>query len=1086
LFSTVLSDHSNILFENKLKDQQGYNTLFQANFYGGGGVGIGDIDNDGLQDIYFCGNQVADKIYLNQGGLRFRDISESSGIVEDDGWSTSVLMGDINNDGYLDIYVTREMYGDSPERMQNKLYLNNGNQTFTEVAEAWGVDNQQRSRGGTFFDYDNDGDLDLYLLNTPPNPGPLVDIAIEELLMDPYTSVLYQNQGDHFVEVTAEAGLIYPGFPNSVVATDLNDDGYQDLYVTHDFTISDCMYINNGDGTFTNRVIDMTGHISFGSMGVDAADINNDGLPDLLVTDMSAEDNYRIKANMGGMNPEAFWAVVDRGGHHQYMYNTLQLNTGFDRFSDIAQLAGLATTDWSWSSFFADFDNDGFKDVFVSNGILRDIRNTDALKQLSKKINQQARPVAIGSQSVNTSFELDQSELDEMLDLFPSEKLLNYVLRNNGDYTFSKKMEDWGITQKTFSNGSAYGDLDNDGDLDLVINNINDLATVLENHADQRDAHYLRVRLTNQTTNASPLGAKIWLETSDGVQYFELTGTRGMYSSSEPIAHFGLAKDTEVNQLKVKWPDGKEYVQTNPEINELLVVDYQSAKVASGSEYKNEKPLFEEVTEQLNPGMVHIENDFDDYDLQVLLPHKMSTYGPGMAVGDVNDDGNDDVYLGGAAGHAGQLYLQTNEGKFMGASKTTFESDSPAEDVGAAFFDVDGDGDLDLYVVSGGNEYQVESENYRDRIYLNDGAGKFTKSLNALPDLRVSGSKVKPYDFDGDGDLDVLVTGHHIPGDYPSPATSHLLLNDGEKFQDVTSQLAPDLIKIGLINDALWVDVDGDQLKDLVLAGEWTPIIVLRNNGQVFENVTVDLGLESATGWWFGLAAEDVDNDGDMDLVAGNLGQNYKYKASITEPFKVYYSDFDLNGSKDIVLAYYNFGGLFPVRGRSCSSEQVPQLSDKFKTYDLFAQSGIETVYGAENLEQALQYQANTFASACFLNEGDGGFRQIDLPPQAQFSSVNSLLIRDLTGDKVPDLVIAGNLLNSEVETPRNDAGYSLILRGQGNGQFIPIRPQRSGLFMPMEVKFLSELSGVSGHYLIAGINDKPMQLFRSVEAVLE
>lgn len=1079
LFTLITPGQSNVYFKNEVRDTEEYNTLFHANFYGGGGVGIGDINNDGLMDLYFTGNQVADKLYVNKGGLEFEDITGSAGIIDDSGWSSSVLLGDVNRDGFLDIYVTREMLGSSPELMRNKLYLNNQDETFSEVAQQWGVDNDQRSRAGTFLDYDNDGDLDLYLLNTPPNPGPLVNTEIEELLLDRFSAVLYENQGSRFVDVTRKSGLKNTGFPNSVVAADINGDGYQDLYVTHDFSIPDCIYMNNQDGTFTNKINEMTGHISFGSMGVDAADINNDGLLDIFVTDMSAEDNYRIKANMGGMNPEAFWKVVDRGDHYQYMYNTLQLNTGFQKFSEVAQIAGMATSDWSWSSFFADFDNDGHKDAFVANGVIRDIRNTDALNKLSRQVGiPKIRLINNDPQSIDEN-RIASSELAAMLELFPSEKLINYIYKNNGDFTFTKKMEEWGLTFNTFTNGSAYGDLDNDGDLDLVVNNSNDYAQIFENHAVDNGAHFLRIKLSDRSTNQAITGTKVWLYADRGMQFFEVTGTRGMYSSSEQMVHFGLADNSEVKSLRIKWPNGREYTISNPEIDQLLEVDYQNAVEVTSQQSDKGYQYFQDITDDINIEVSHIENDFDDYELQVLLPHKMSTYGPGLATGDVNGDGNEDFYLGGAAGYPGQLVLQNDNGEFTLSSTRVFESDQNSEDTGAGFFDSDGDGDLDLYVVSGGNEYPVGSVHYRDRLYLNDGTGNFSRAKDALPDIRISGSKVYPYDFDNDQDLDLFIGGHHIPGNYPAPASSVLLMNQQGRYSDVTSDMAPGLIEVGIVNDAVWVDIDNDQRKDLVLVGEWMPVTIFKNKETGFVEVSHEYGLQNSSGWWFSVDAADINGDGHQDLVAGNLGLNYKYQASLEEPFKVYYDDFDLNGSKDIVLAYYNFGDLFPLRGRSCSSEQVPQLKEKFGTYDLFAQSDLETVYGTQNLDHALQYQATTFASAYFINDGNSQFKMHSLPMEAQFSSVNDILIFDANQDDSDELLIAGNLYNAEIETTRNDAGYSLMLERDGKGEFKAITARESGLFLPYEVKQLALIKGSSGDFLLAACNNDNLRILR-------
>ena len=1079
LFTQLSKDYTHVDFNNQLEDTKDHSIMIYSNYYGGAGVGIGDFNNDGLDDLFFAGNLVGDQLYLNKGNLQFEDITKAAGIIDNGGWSSGVLIADVNQDGWQDIYVTRELYDDAPELRKNKLYINNQNNTFTESANAYGIDNSERTRHASFLDFDNDGDLDLFLLNQPPNPGDYSKFKKTNLLKAEYRPKLYEYVGNRFVDVSEKAGFNKTGFPNSLTASDLNGDGWTDLFVANDFWVGDWYYINNGDGTFTDKALDYLTHTSFSSMGVDAADINNDGQLDVGVVDMVAEDNYRQKANMSGMNPKAFWKVVDDGGHHQYMYNMLHLNKGDGAFSDIAQLSNLASTDWSWSILMADFDNDGWKDIFITNGLMRDIRNKDASKvfrehlesSLHTFIQENPNPANVGI--------WDIVDINEALDLVPSEKLNNYIFKNNGDLGFSKKIVDWGFEQKTFSNGSAYADLDNDGDLDLVVNNINDPASIYKNNTvDKKLNHYLRIQPIADKKPMTIEGLKVWAKTKENNQFFEITNVRGMYSTSEKIAHFGLGETSMIEEVIIRWSDGKENVLTNVKANQILNIKYSDAKIPQAKQIKEANSIFKNITNSHSLQHTHIENDYDDYQNQVLLPHKMSTLGPCLATGDVNGDGQDDIFIGGSLKESGSLYLQNSDGSFILKRDTNFIKDKINEDVGAVFFDADNDQDLDLYVVSGGNEFLANSEAYQDRLYLNDGAGNFTKHESALPKINFSGSKVRPADFDQDGDLDLFVAGRHIPWAYPMPASSILLENKNGIFEEVSETLAPEFKDLGLVNDAKWFDYNQDGWEDLVVVGEWMALTIFENKKGHFTKHD-DLSMEDSRGWWFGVETADMDGDGDEDIIAGNLGLNYKYKATEKEPFEVYYYDFDNNKTKDVVLTYYNFGIQYPLRGKQCSSEQIPEISKKFKTYDMFAGADVAKVYGDDKLESALHYEATSFATTYFENKGNGQFESHPLPTLAQVSSVNDFIIDDFNNDQHLDILLAGNLYNAEVETARNDAGFGLLLAGDGKGNFTTVNRKESGFYVPYNVKILAALKSGNQQFILVGCNDEQVQIFK-------
>ncbi|WP_339711967.1 VCBS repeat-containing protein [uncultured Kriegella sp.] len=1069
LFTKLENSETGIDFSNMLDENVAFNGIQYEYFYNGSGLAVVDFNNDGLKDIFFVSALKQHKLFLNKGNLQFIDASNLTGILLHQKFSGGITVVDINNDGWMDIYISNSGKYKDPEKRKNKLYVNMGAEnesripTFSEQSAKYGLDLADCSTQATFFDYDKDGDLDMFLLNHNPSSYPSDKSLAELITMDGGISndKLLRNDNSRFTDVSKEAGIVQNrlGYGLGIAVGDVNNDGWPDMYVANDFTGKDFFYINNKNGSFTDRILEATKHISFFAMGNDMADINNDGWLDMMTVDMMGESNYDIKTSMSGMNPERFHETVDLGLHHQYMYNTLQLNSGYLNdnnvpiFSDIAQLSGVSKTDWSWAPLFFDMDNDGLKDLFVSNGIKRDFRNNDFVNYVNKK-----------QDSIRQNKKFDaQKYIGDLLSKMPTRKKENFFFRNQGNLNFSKMNEVWGDGEETSSNGAVYADLDNDGDLEIIVNNTDDPAFILKNNARELGlGHYLSLKFNGPKNNRDGIGARVIVTTDESRQVQELYFTRGFMSAMSRELHFGIGKALTAT-VEVIWPDDKHQILNDVSVDQLLTLEYAKAENNKSRESEPSKTRLFKKSRVTGIDYIHKENDFDDFKRESLLPHKMSHEGPAMAVGDVNGDGLDDMYLGGALERSGKLYVQNSSGGFTSSNDDLMRKTATYEDVAAEFFDADGDGDLDLYVVSGGNEYNQGSSNLRDRLYVNDGKGGLSYTSNALPNIAISGSCVKAADFDKDGDIDLFVGGRQVPGKYPAPAQSYLLRNNSNNgkigFDVVTGGVFDDWKSLGMVTDALWVDLNKDDYLDLVVTGEWMPIRVFESEGgRDFVEKTEDYGLKNTNGWWYSLAAEDFDQDGDIDIIAGNLGLNYKYRATAEAPFEVYADDFDDTGSNDIVLGYYDEAKLVPVRGRQCSSQQMPFIKEKFPTYDAFGKAEIGDIFDERQLKKSVHQSAYTFATT-FFESSNGVFKAHELDNRAQFSSVNDILVDDFNGDGYKDLLLAGNLYASEVETPRNDASYGLFMKGDGRGGFHSMTAGESGVLVQGDVKYISPIN---------------------------
>ena len=1082
LFTRLPSGYTGVRFENRLTDTRELNVFTYRNYYNGGGTALGDLTGDGLPEIVLTRNLGGPRLYLNEGKFRFRDVTEQAGLRHK-GWTTGVTLADVNGDGRLDIYICHAGNGDGTLRA-NELYINQGLNadgvpTFVEEAAAYGVADSAYSTQAVFFDYDRDGDLDLFVINNSPRPVASFPVTNTRDVRDPLGGAkLYRNDGGHFVDVSAAAGIFGSeiGLGLGLVVSDVNRDGWPDIYVANDFFERDYLYINNGDGTFAERLEQEMPYISLSSMGLDIADVNNDGWPDIYVADMLPDDERRLKTTSSFATWDRLQGDVRNGFHYQFTRNMLHLNNGNGTFSDIGQLAGVARTDWSWSVLMADLDLDGYKDIYVTNGLAKDETSQDYIAFLA---NRETMVQATSSGRV---------DFRRLIDAMSSTKLPNYAFHNRGDLTFSNESAAWGLDTLSFSNGAAYGDLDGDGALDLVVNNVNQEAFVYRNNARTLTQNrFLQVRLEGAGANRFAIGAKVTLWSGTRQFFQELEPTRGFQSSVDYILTFGVGQRDTLDSVKVEWPgrEGRVSLLTKVATNQRLTVRQSEAVVPRAPSPQSLTPLFTDVTDQVGLPYTHRENEFVDFDREPLTPILLSTEGPMVAVADVNGDGLDDTFIGGAKGQAGRLLVQQPDGRFVSTNEKLLEQDRLSEDLGAVFFDADGDGRPDLYVVSGGSEFASSRDPaLQDRLYLNDGRGRFRKAIGSLPPEDVSGSRVVAADYDGDGDVDLFVGGRVVPWHYGEAPRSLLLQNDGHgHFTDVTKRLAPELERVGMVTDAEWRDVDGDGRPDLIVVGEWMPITIFRNagGGKLVRLKTTDL--EHSEGWWNRIVAGDFTGKGRVDFIVGNLGLNTRLHASEAEPTTMYVKDFDGNGVTDQIVSVYNHGTSYPIALRDELITALPYLRPRYPRYADYAGQTVTDIFSPAELAGATVKQAHTFATALVRNNGDESFTLVPLPLEAQLAPVYGILAQDLDGDGKPDLLLAGNFDGVQPEIGRMSASYGLALRGDGMGRFTPLPAAQTGFAVPGQARDIQRVRTRGGDlYLVARNNDRPL-IFRSTGA---
>jgi len=1077
LFSLLASDKTGIDFVNKVVNQKNFNIFKYRNFYNGGGVAIGDINNDGLSDIYLTGNMVPNKLYLNKGGLKFEDITEAAGVQGNKPWSTGVNMVDINNDGLLDLYVSNagNMEGNNHD---NDLYINNGDLTFTEKAAEYNLAKTGFSTHATFFDYDKDGDLDAYILNNSNVPVSSLGYAEQrEVRAQDWAGVpdifkgvgdmLLRNDNGKFVDVSEEAGIYGSliGFGLGVMVSDINGDLYPDIYVSNDFYERDYLYINQKDGTFKEEIEQWTSHLSLSAMGIDMADINNDGFADIFITDMLPEGDQRVKSVMEFEGYNVFKLKQSKDFYQQYIQNTLQLNNGNNSFSEVAYYSGVAKTDWSWAGLLFDMDNDGLKDIYITNGINHDLTDLDFVDFFANEIIQKMALTG------------EKQSIDSIIAKMPIAPQPNYAYRNKGDITFSNETKNWGMEIPSMSNGAAYGDLDNDGDLDIVVNNVNMEAFLYENHSDKKsENNYLKLKFEGSSANKFAIGATVKLFFDHQVIVQELMPSRGFQSSVDYIMTIGLGKNTTIDSMQVIWPDDRSQKFNTIKTNQFLTLKNSEAKEIFVP-YK--KPIVNPLLKELGNSklLVHKENNYNDFDYEGLISKMLSQEGPALTVADVNGDGNEDVFIGGGANQAGVLYLHDGKGKLTATQQKAFEKDSALEDTAAAFLDVDGDGNRDLMVGNGGNQVGDEKL-YRTRLYINNGRGVFEASNQVLPSTFKNIAVIAPEDFDNDGDMDVFIGSRSVVGNYGLDPDHIFLENNGDgTFADATERLAYDTKQAGMVTDAIWIDINGDGKKDLITVADWGKPIIYKNSGKRLSKINT--ALDSLSGWWNTVKAEDLDNDGDYDLILGNQGSNVPYTCSKTNPMKLWVNDFDNNGTIEQITTRNFEGKDYPIHQKKELTTQMVALKKQNLKSSEYAKRTIDELFSNDTFNNSIVKEGTVQESIIAINEGGGKFTIKILPGRVQLSCVCGITCADINNDGYLDLIMGGNNFEFKPQYSRLDANFGSILLGNDKLDFEWQDYDDSGFFIKEEVKHIEQFKDKNGkRFVIVAINDNKPKVF--------
>ena len=1077
LFTLLSPSATMVDFANQLTETEDLNMIEYLYFNNGGGVAAGDINNDGLTDLYFTSNQLPNKLFLNKGKMVFEDITLSAGAAGSGSWKTGVTMADVNGDNLLDIYVCqvgkyKTLTG------KNQLFINQGNLTFKEEAKDYGIDFQGFSTQAAFFDFDRDGDLDMYLLNhsvhTARSYG---DVSLRYERDSLAGDRLYRNDELNgkrvFYEVTKEAGIYSSqiGYGLGINVSDINNDGLPDIYISNDFHENDYLYINNGNGTFSEKLTEEMEHTSRSSMGNDVGDINNDGLLDVFVLDMLPEDIKTRQMSGGEDDMELFDLKLKYGYHDQFVRNTLQLNLGGGEFSEIGRLAGVYATDWSWSPLICDLDNDGWKDLFITNGIFRRANDLDYVKFLT------------GGNRYNPAKDNSNASDKELYEKMPLNPNTSYLYKNNRDLTFSNKASEWGINRKSFSNGSTYADLDNDGDLDLVVNNINEKAFIYENNSEnQENNHFLSVSLKGNKLNPRGIGARVIIYSGDQQQMTEQFPVRGFLSSTSEVLHFGLGSSSVIDSLIVRWPDLSKQTIRNIQGDRFITLDIKDATNQIHAD-ENKSELDKHFMPVQIDGLhyKHLEDGYSDFQRERLIPHSLSQEGPALAVGDVNGNGLEDLFVGGAAGQPSMIFVQQTKGNFKPQNKLEFPDNVFADEVDAAFFDADNDKDLDLIIVHGGNEFPVGDNRLSAQLWMNDGDGSFKEAIRgSLPFTANNCSCVSPCDFDRDGDIDLFIGSRSVQGAYGWSPNQLLLENDGTgHFKDITDLIAHGLKEIGMVTDASWLDFDKDGDNDLVLAGEWMNVCLFRNDQGKFTDITQSTGLSETSGWWNCLEIADIDGDGDWDIIGGNLGLNSMLKESVKEPVEMFLNDFDNNGSPDQIICSYQNGFSYPVATFDELVSQMPDLKKKYPNYSDFAGKKVVDLFGKEKIGKSIVKKAVLFESCLFENNGNGTFTTKKLPVTTQFSPVNDIFQEDFNSDGNPDLLLVGNNYQERPSLGRQDASFGWCMLGNKSHEFKTLTPVQSGFAVNGTSRKIVGIKIAGKQHFVVGVNNSELQIFR-------